>query len=283
MANQGLKKAILQTIKYSDHFHFPLTLTELHHRLIGYKVSRASLTKVVHALTKSKLISQQKHYYFLPHKLSLVKRRKLYARLSKPLYTYAHSLLPTLARVRPVRAVFLTGSLAMKNTDGHDDIDLMIIADSGKLWTTRLLLTLYTSILGIRRTRNTKNIMGKLCLNLYLTTNSLAIPISKRSLYSAYELIQIVPLYDPHNLHAKLLTANLWVNDYLPNYPIPKREARINGFTGLRLYERLIELIAYHLQYLYMKSRITREYVTKDAAFFHPRDPSPPTTTTHKL
>lgn len=282
MVNQGLKKAILQTIKYSDHFHFPLTLTELHHRLIGYQVSRASLTKVVHALTKSKLISQQKHYYFLPHKLSLVKRRKLYARLSKPLYTYAHSLLPTLARVRPVRAVFLTGSLAMKNTDGHDDIDLMIIADSGKLWTTRLLLTLYTSILGIRRTRNTKNIMGKLCLNLYLTTNSLAIPISKRSLYSAYELIQIVPLYDPHNLHAKLLTANLWVNDYLPNYLMPHPDTTMYH-VPCTMYEKLVETISYHLQYLYMKSRITREYVTKDAAFFHPRDPSPPTISTHKL
>jgi hypothetical protein len=282
MANQGLKKAILQTIKYSDHFHFPLTITELHQRLIGYQASKQSLQTAVNSLVKSQILFQHSSYFSLPNKSSLVKQRRIHARLSAPLLTYAKSLIPTLARVRPVRAVFLTGSLAMKNTDGHDDIDLMIIADSGKLWTTRLLLTLYTSILGIRRTRNTKNIMGKLCLNLYLTTNSLAIPISKRSLYSAYELIQIVPLYDPHNLHAKLLTANLWVNDYLPNYLMPHPDTTMYH-VPCTMYEKLVETISYYLQYLYMKSRITREYVTKDAAFFHPRDPSPPTISTHKL
>ena len=273
MVDQGLKNAILQTIKYSDHFNFPLTLSELHHRLIGYHISKSSLSASLNSLIKSNLLSQKNNYYFLPQKSSLVKRRSVYARLSIPLYTYATSLISTLTRINSVRSIFLTGSLAMSNTDGHDDIDLMIITDAGKLWTTRLLLTIYTTLLGLRRTRNTKHVMGKLCLNLYLTTSSLAIPISKRSLYSAYELVQIVPLYDPHNLHAQLLSSNPWVSDYLPNYPIPNREARINGFTGLRLYERLIELIAYHLQYRYMKPRITREYITPDAAFFHPNDP----------
>jgi len=273
MVDQGLKNAILQTIKYSDHFNFPLTLTELHHRLISYQVSKPSLTKVVHALTKSKLISQQNNYYFLPNKSSLVRRRKLYARLSIPLYSYARSLLLTLTHTSSVRGIFLTGSLAMQNTDGHDDIDLMIITEAGKLWTTRLLLTIYTTLLGLRRTRNTKNIMGKLCLNLYLTTNSLTIPATKRSLYTAYELTQVVPLYDPHNLHAQLLLSNLWVKDYLPNFPIPKRSSRIQGFTGLRIYQSLFESVVYHLQHLYMKPRITREYITPDAAFFHPNDP----------
>ncbi len=275
MVDQGLKNAILQTIKYSDHFHFPLTLTELHLRLIGYPISKSSLSASLNSLIKSNLLSQKNNYYFLPQKSSLVKRRSVYARLSIPLYTYATSLISTLTRINSVRSIFLTGSLAMSNTDGHDDIDLMIITDAGKLWTTRLLLTVYTTLLGLRRTRNTKHVMGKLCLNLYLTTSSLAIPISKRSLYSAYELVQIVPLYDPHNLHAQLLSSNPWVSDYLPNYPIPEREARINGLTGLRLYERLIELIAYHLQYFYMKPRITREYITPDAAFFHPNNPAP--------
>lgn len=273
MVDQGLKKAILQTIKYSDHFHFPLTLTEFHQRLIGYRISKSSLSASLNSLIKSNLLSQKNNYYFLPQKSSLVKRRGLYARLSIPLYTYAQSLLPTLTHISSVRGIFLTGSLAMSNTDGHDDIDLMIITAPGKLWTTRLLLTIYTTLLGLRRTRNTKNIMGKLCLNLYLTTSSLTIPIPKRSLYSAYELVQIVPLYDPNNTHAELLASNSWIKSYLPNFPIPKRGSRIHGFTGLRVYESLFESIAYHLQYLYMKPRITREYISRDAAFFHPRNP----------
>lgn len=270
MVNQGLKKAILQTIKYSDHFHYPLTLAELHARLIKYQVSKSYLLKAVNSLVKSKLLSQQNNYYFLPRKLSLVKRRRLYARLSKPLHRYTLSLLPVLTRLHSIRAIYLTGSLAMQNTDGHDDIDLMIITEPGKLWITRLLLTIYTTILGIRRTRNPKNIMGKLCLNLYLTPDSYVIPPHLRSLYTAYELIQVDPIYDPKHTHSALLSANPWIQPYLPNYPLPKPKNK--SFTPATN-PTILEKICYWIQRLYMHKRITREYITHDAAFFHPNDP----------
>ena len=269
MVDQGLKNAIKKTLSYSHYFHYPLTLAELHTRLINYKVSKSSLVKTVKTLLKSKLISQQAGYYFLPDKSSLYGRRKLYSHLSKPLFDYTRSLVPILTRIRSIRAIYLTGSLAMQNTDGHDDIDLMIVAESGKLWTTRLLLTIYTTLLGLRRTRNTKNIMGKLCLNLYLTPDSYVIPLHLRSLYTAYELIQVVPLYDPKNTHSLLLSSNSWLQSYLPNYSLPKPE-NIRSTTPKYA---MLEAICYRVQLLYMQSRITREYITRDSAFFHPNDP----------
>ncbi len=274
MVDQGLKSAIKKTLTYSDYFNYPLTLAELHARLIKYQVSKSLLGKIINSLIKSKSISQEANYYFLPQKSSLVRRRKLYSRLSKPLFDYTKSLIPILTRIRSIRAIYLTGSLAMQNTDGHDDIDLMIIAESKKLWTTRFLLTIYTTLLGLRRSRNTKNVMGKLCLNLYLTPDSFTLPPHLRSLYTAYELIQAVPLYDPNNTYSVLLSSNSWINTYLPNYQIPKLSTRIYGYTDLRLYEKLLENLLYTLQYLYMKGRITREYITKDSAFFHPNNPS---------
>lgn len=269
MVDQGLKNAIKNTLTYSQYFHYPLTLPELHNRLINYQVSKSSLAKIVNTLLKSRFISQQNSYYFLPQMTSLVRRRKLYSHLSKPLFDYTESLIPILTRISSIRAIYLTGSLAMQNTDGHDDIDLMIIAESKKLWITRLLLTIYTTLLGLRRTRKTKNVMGKLCLNLYLTPDSYAVPPHLRSLYTAYELIQAVPLYDPKDTHALLLSSNSWLKSYLPNYPLPK--PKNNQATAVK--RALAENICYWAQLLYMKGRITREYITKDAAFFHPNNP----------
>ncbi|MBP9702154.1 nucleotidyltransferase domain-containing protein [Candidatus Woesebacteria bacterium] len=266
-----LAKAIITTLSYSNHFHYPLTMDELHVRLVGQKVVKNKLESEAKALIKSKAIETKAGFYFLPNQSILVKQRLLYDKLSKPLKDLAMSYVPILRRIPSVMAIYLTGSLAMNNTDGHDDIDLLVIARPGLLWTTRLLLTMYTSLLGLRRTPKTTNIMGKLCLNLYLTPDSYLMPASRRSLYTAYELLQMTPLYDPNNTHAELLSSNSWIKTYLPNYPLPITKTHKVSGTRYPIYERL----AYSLQYLYMKPRITREYITRDAAFFHPRNPAP--------
>lgn len=265
-----LASALLATLTYSDHFHFPLTFSELHTRLIQYQVTASTLRRALTPLLKTGVIETRSSYYFLPQQGSLVHRRRLYARLSRPLFLFAQSLVPTLVRVPGIRALYLTGSLALSNTDGHDDIDLMVITEPGRLWTTRALLTLYTQLLALRRHPSSRNSIGKLCLNLYLTPSSFALPPTRRSLYTAYELIQAKPLYDPTHTHAQLLTANSWLKDYLPNYPLPTpAPPPLRHSTPASL----LETLAYTLQYLYMRPRITREYITKEAAFFHPNNP----------
>jgi hypothetical protein len=124
------------------------------------------------------------------------------------------------------------------------------------------------------------------CLNLYLTPNSVEIPLSKRSLYTAYELIQAVPLYDPYDTQALLLASNPWIQDFLPNVIIrsdPPVQAGLQGRAshpyskagrvGSKGIVEYIELFCFSLQYLYMKNKITREYITRDVAFFHPSNP----------
>lgn len=294
---EGIQQAILKTLKYSDHFHFPLTISELHTRLIEYKITQKKLISVVTELARSGTIEHHGNYYCLPGQSSCIKQRKLYARLSKPLRQYATSLIPILTALHSIKAIYLTGSLALSNTDGHDDIDLMIIVEDGKLWTTRALLTLYTTLLRLRRTPHTRNPMGKLCLNLYLTPKAFSLPLTNRSLYTAYELIQATPLYDPSDTHSALLAANPWIYEYLPNLKrtVPKRNSRVSPRSDLlrrrpkgvfsRLQStigrpdqtllELTELICYHLQLLYMRPKITREHITPDSAFFHPNNPAP--------
>jgi hypothetical protein len=155
----------------------------------------------------------------------------------------------------------------MSNSDDHADIDFMVITQNSRLWTTRFLLTLYTEFLGLRRRPLDPHTSGKVCLNLYLTPMSYELPNSKRSLYTAYELIQTVPLYDPSDTHSILLASNPWIMiscHFPPNLrPLNNEQWNSN-----------IELV-YRLQLAYMRPRLTREYITPDSAFFHPHDPSP--------
>lgn len=277
-----LTKSVLTTLAYSDHFDFPLTLDEVHLRLQSSEpCSSERVFVTLNSLIKNKQITQTDVYYHLPNRQSLVARRLKFEKLSAPLLARAHHLARLLSSFPTILSIFLTGSLAVNNTNGNADIDLMIITQPKRLWITRFLLTIYTTIFGLRRTPHSRNNSGKLCLNLYLTPMSYELPTMRQSLYTAYELIQAVPLYDPHDTRFALLSANSWLKKYLPNFPFPKpSRLHLVGFRSEFKPTRcnllvILEYIFFHLQYLYMRPKITREYITKDAAFFHPHDPSP--------
>lgn len=286
-----ISDSIIQTLAYSTHFSFPLTLEEIHMRLCSSEP--CSLERVfgtLKSMLKAKTICRAGNYYHLPGGKSLVMRRLKRAKLSAPQLQRARSLALRLGRTPGVLAIYLTGSLAMHNSDLNSDIDFMIIAQNHRLWTARLLLTLYTSLLGLRRTPHSTHNTGKLCLNLYLTPHSYLIPKEKHSLYTSYELIQAIPLYDPTNTHMDLLAANSWISKFLPNFsseaqtPLQNTNANtaeqaVSGkssfWSGANHLFDLFESLAYHLQLLYMHPKLTREYVTPDSAFFHPHDPAP--------
>ncbi len=270
-----ISDSIISTLIYSDHFGFPLTQIELHTRLVGERISQKSLISQLSSMLSSKMIEKTRNFYHLPGRKTLVTRRIKRLELSNAPRIIANSRAREIGAIPGVLAVFLTGSLAMNNSDPSSDIDLMIITRPNMLWLTRLFVTLYTSILGLRRSPGARAHSGKLCLNLYLTPDTLVIPPSKQSLYSAYELIQASPLYDPQNLYPKLLLCNSWIKNYLPNFK-PKLVGEYHytpdyNFISLLLVP--LEFLAYHAQRLYMRKRLTRELITRNSAYFHPNNP----------
>ena len=92
--------------------------------------------------------------------------------------------------------VGVTGGLAMENAKIDDDIDLYCVTDNGTLWITRLLVTIFVSLMGVRRTPRAKNMKDTFCLNMFTTTDSMRIPKDERDLFSAHEVVQMVPLWE---------------------------------------------------------------------------------------
>jgi hypothetical protein len=156
----------------------------------------------------------------------------------------------------------------MENSDYDDDIDLMIITQSGRLWTTRALVNGILDLLNLRRKPSSENLSNKLCLNLWLDESSLKIKSPSRSLYLAHEIVQAKLIWQRDNINDQFLYQNRWINKYLPNSRLPIETKRNTALTK----PNLIEKIFYKIQTNIMDSKKTSEKTAASYAFFHPRN-----------
>ena len=175
-------------------------------------------------------------------------------------------LLPT------IECIGVTGALAMNNADVHDDIDFLIITKSGTLWTTRLIVTFLLDLFHLRRRPGDHKFKDKICLNMFMSSDALAIPSKERDLFTAHEVLQMKPLWDRDGTYQKFLKANRWVEKFLPTAWRETYYASRVKHQQTRSLLRFLEPIAKFLQLWYMRKRRTTEVVSDTIIRFHPVD-----------
>lgn len=103
-----------------------------------------------------------------------------------------------------VTGLSITGSVAAGMSEEEGDVDVLIITTPGWVWRIRAL-AIYLSH---------KHPKGRLlCPNMVMSEDELEF---SESLYSAREMMQMIPIKDTGGLTA-LRQSNLWVNEFLPN------------------------------------------------------------------
>src|SRR6185437_13782883 len=112
-----------------------------------------------------------------------------------------------------VRMVAVTGELAMDNVRDTSDIDFFIVTEHRRLWLCRLFVL---SIVHVAA-----RFGYTVCPNYLLSERSLA--ITERDLYSAHEVVQMVPL-SGLDVYKQFRLANKWVYEFLPNAVSAPRE-----------------------------------------------------------
>ena len=262
----SLQLAVKKTLAYSRHFGLPMGPEKLHLWLISSRpVSLARLHPHLPKLTTPNRKLIEDRFYHSQKKLQAARR---VARL--------------LGFFPAIKLICATGSLAVDNAKQYDDLDIMVVTSADTLWLTRPLVILFLKALGLRRPTSlpehqSPRVSDKVCDNLWLDETALALPEDKRNLYTAHEVLQARPLFDRGNTHAKFILANPWTKKYLANaYLFRKKLLLPGGRTGLLgrwNFLSLLNVLAFKLQYHYMKSKITRETITLHSAYFHPHNP----------
>lgn len=250
------------SVIYHNLFDYPLSFSDLIKWSSGTTIGNLSLQKanIVH----------KNGFYFLEGREGLVYKRLLRKRISVKKTKIAKRAARILSFIPLIKMVAVTGSLAMENSAEESDIDLMIITKKGLLWTTRALTYLMIGLFGIGvRKPHDSNQRDKLCLNIWLDESDSIWPKNDRSLYTAHEIAQTVPLINKDNTYEKFIYQNKWILDFWPNavrvnkkYDAKKKESNFS----------IIEYFAYWFQQNHMKSKITREVITPTRAVFHPQD-----------
>lgn len=289
-----LRQAILSTLSYHSKFNYPLTLDELHRfLLINRPISSNELKPEVNELIKNELIQKDGDFYLLTrtthprlttHNSQLTTLRNRRAIVSAPKLRLARRAARLIGFLPWIKLVCVTGSLAMENSDETDDIDLMIVTSPNRLWLTRPLVVIMTSLIFKRRrphphssTHNPQHTThnNELCLNLWLDSSTLAMPPHRQNLLTAHELAQMKPLINKNFTYEKMLSLNKWGAKLLANF-----WSTIQQFNNLAINNQQsaannllnsLNSFLFRLQYSYMRPKITTEEVTLHSAFFHPK------------
>lgn len=189
----------------------------------------------------------------------------------------------------------------MENSERDDDIDLFVIVSKSSLWLTRLSMIILLLLMGKYRRRNQKEVSDKICLNMLIDDGALSFPTSRQNLYTAHEIMQLMPIFERNNTYGKFINSNKWIQEYLPNTFVDRGTTRINTSRQTRLarltvprnnaetffsvFLRLIlrlpggkagssalEWLAKNAQFWLIKKHVTTETVSDNFLAFHPKD-----------
>lgn len=274
-----ISERVVATLAYADIFDYPLTTSEVKDWLFfAHNLSKKGLEKTLLKFAKSREIKQEQ-YWFLKGRRGIVETRMSREKYAEKKMAVARNVVRWLSVIPSLEAVFVTGSLAVKNTPENDDIDFLCVTRSGTLWMTRFFCTLVTQVLGVRRSVNVGLVCNKICLNMFMSRDCLGLPEKEKDVYAAHELLQMQVLFDRGGVWRELLIENKWVKKIFPNKYID-RWIRADKASGKNINtdswtNRIMnggEEFFRWAQLLYMSKRRTNEVVTEKFVRFHPRD-----------
>lgn len=261
------------TVAYADIFSYPLTSDDIYYWFIRTIPKRNIIRRQI------KGIQAIGSYRVLRGRQPIIAIHARRERYAQKKWEFAKKAGWYLRCIPTIQLVGVTGGLAMRNTDLKDDIDLFIITSRGALWTSRMFAVLLMSILGKRRRPGDTDVENKICLNMFMSEESLQLPKQEQDLFSAHEVLQMEPLWSREDTYKKFLTANKWVKKFLPvawgikkhGYNMHPKMTHWWTYGGVWTL-RMIEEPARAVQLWYMRNRRTIEVLTRSTIRFHPQD-----------
>lgn len=221
-----LGRNILATLAYYDVFDFPLKAGEIFRCLFSFKhlglppeplPSLSAVEEELEQMRKEKKAGFADGFYFLFNREYLTPLRLRREKIAKKKWEKVFHAAWWLKFLPYIKAVFASGSLAMSNTEELGDLDVLIIVSQGRIWLSRLLVSGLMSLIGMRRKYNQKIAPDKICLNHYITDESLLIP--HESVYTAQSYVNLKPVFISNpGIAGEFYKANSWLSEYVLSF-----------------------------------------------------------------
>lgn len=215
----SLEESIYDTIAFFDMYRMPVTATQVWQRLVVAKSSYAhhpSLRDVQKTVQSSDFLRERIEtkwgYYCLRGKSARIAKRLARHAIAQEKWKIVKRCARFLAMMPFVRLLAGSGSLAVDNTKYSSDLDMLVVAKEGRIWTTRLFLLLASALLGKRRSYRDQNAPDMLCLNHYITDRSLAVSSEIRNVCMAMQYGSLVPIYNESLLYTFLRRNMFWID-----------------------------------------------------------------------
>ena len=245
---------IKKTIAYAEKYGMCLNENQLWDRLMGPNIF--SKKEVLRVVRKMRVVGEKQ-------KNERVRKKERVARkIAKMISKNDKNLL----------LMGLTGSVAAGNCKRNDDIDVLIVTRKNRLWLSRLKLKwfLRKNRVGCRKYGERRK-KDDFCFNMWLEEDSSRLPREKRTEKSAVDMILLKPLIDRGGVYEKFMRENRWAEKWVatPYREKLKTEKKVKRDEGLGQGGKLLNYLAFGIQYLYMWPKIEREKVERKRVFFH--------------
>ena len=284
-------KSIVHTIAFYDAVGgVPLTKIELYKRLIPAEsldaIAFSDFLKILDGewdgpAGLSAYIARKRGFYFLKKNSHGYAKRINEGKTGIKKWRIAKRMARLISFLPHVRMVAVTGSLALYTTNKNSDIDMLIAARGGHIWTTRVFVSMLTHLLGKRR--HGKLIRDRICLNHYISDKNLL--LRPEHLFSAHICSSFIPVWDKDEIGKNLVTTNApWTKPYFP-YSADGNKLNLNTLSHK---PRFLYSIAYFFEYILTKTisarieaflrslqmrKMNYKFIADDTAlvFHHPR------------
>ena len=267
-----LQQSIIRTLAFFDLFSQPLTVQEVY-RFLYCPPSGVVLADVVRELEHASYVTKLDGVYALKNGRATMRSRGEHQRQYIQKMKRAKRATSLISLVPFVRAVFVCNTVGFGVPTEQSDIDIVVITKDKTVFLTRFLVTMLLSITGFRR--HGRQVKNKVCLSFYLTESSLSLQslAIERDIYLQYWIVLLIPIYDPQQIHARMLVDNAWVNETLPFACTPYIAAShirvsdtvcgrlvrsICSFQCLLSLWRVGEMVAKRLQLWWMREKLAR-------------------------
>lgn len=228
-----LEQSIYNSIRYFDVLDVPVTATQIWQCLLVEKQAGPrwgghrhwTLVEVQQVLRKSDWLGQRAEtkwgYYFLSGRAELVRQRLTRHRISQAKWKIALFAARFLAAVPFIRGLAGSGSLELDNARKDSDLDFLVFTAPRRIWTTRLLLLAVSQLLGRRRKHWYTRAPDMVCLNHYVSTSHLRLPVELHNTYTAVQYEWLIPVYRPSVVRAFQQANASWIYEHImvPNMP----------------------------------------------------------------